>query len=814
MESVKIPIAPTAGEGTVCRIPGLICTSKGTLIAYYECRRSLSDWAEIDLKWIRSHDRGESWETAGLLRGEGQTLNNPVMIVDGDRIHFLFCKNYREIYHAVSDDDGVHFSEPRALSGVPEGIGRFFNAVAIGPGHGVVHQGRLLVPLWFAHNAEDSKAHHPSFISTLYSEDGGGHWQVGEVLTCPPEIPDPNESALAVTAEGRVMLSIRNEGAARMRALAFSDTGIGGWTVPKFESNLPDPVCQGSLFHKDGVLFHSNCATREKRRNLTVKVSTNAFHTYRELLVDEKGGYSDLAVNEQDLYIFYERDVLRGTGGLFFQRIPLSCLQNPSQQEESMNYLIHGRKPASVFAFFEEISAIPRPSYHEEKIADYLVDFAKTRGLEYHRDAAHNVLIKAPATPGLEDHPPVLFQGHTDMVCEKNADVEHDFLKDPLKLRLDGNLLRATGTTLGADNGIAVAMMLALLDGEVPAHPAIECLFTTAEEVGLDGATTFDYSKISARRMVNMDSEALGWVTAGCAGGLRTDLTLHCGAEPFAGEALQVSVRGLMGGHSGENINSGRANANKLMGRLLAALLEEQDARVIRLSGGSKDNAIPRECQVLLAVPDAEAATARLTEVAAEMANELSADDKGFCLVCEDAPTEAVMFTREDTLRLATVLAGVANGVLSMSHHIKGLVEFSRNLGVIRTEGEDVTFVLSTRSSIESQLDASIHELNLFAKLLGAEVRHYSRYPGWAYATTSRVRDAYLAAYRQVCGKEAGVNVIHAGLECGVISSKVPGMDIISIGPDMRDIHSPDEALDLDSVELFWKTLEAFIALL
>ena len=476
-----------------------------------------------------------------------------------------------------------------------------------------------------------------------------------------------------------------------------------------------------------------------------------------------------------------------------------------------MEYIIQDRKPASLFRFFEEISAIPRPSYHEKEIADYLVSFAKARGLECYRDETNNVLIKKPATKGLEKLPAVLFQGHTDMVCEKNADVEHDFLKDPIKLFVDGRMLRAKGTTLGADNGVAVAMMLAILDGEIAAHPAVECLFTTAEEVGLDGANSFDYSRISARRLVNLDSEELEIVTAGCAGGLRSDLTLTCKTKPFAGYALRVSVSGLMGGHSGANINSGRANANKIMGRLLSTLSKAQEIALVSLSGGSKDNAIPRECVASLAVSDLDAAIDLLTDAAAEIANELSQDDKGFCVVCEEIEAGAVMMDAASTLRALSFLAGVQNGVIAMSQQIKGLVEFSRNLGVIKTEDDAVKFTLSTRSSIESQLDASINELDLWAKMLGATIRHHSRYPGWSYAKSSAIREAYLAAHREVTGKDAVVDVIHAGLECGIISSKIPDMDMISVGPNMFDIHSPDEALDLESVEIFWKIIETLI---
>ena len=476
-----------------------------------------------------------------------------------------------------------------------------------------------------------------------------------------------------------------------------------------------------------------------------------------------------------------------------------------------MEYIVKGRKPESVFRFFEEIGAIPRGSYHESGVADYLEAFAKERGLFCYRDKLNNVLIKAPATAGCENLPPILFQGHTDMVCEKNGGTEHDFLRDPLKLYTDGDLLRAKGTTLGADDGVAVAVMLSLLDGEIEKHPAYECLFTASEEVGLDGAHGFDYVLLSARRMINMDSEKLGVVTCGCAGGIRSDLTLSAHTEPFVGSALRVSICGLMGGHSGENINDGRANANKLMGRLLAALLPACDARLISIAGGSKDNAIPRECEALLAVPDASTATDILTGIAAEIAQELVADDRGFTVTCEDVENEAVMFSREDTARVVSVLACVANGVQEMNHRAKGMVEFSRNLGVVRTENDAVTFVFTSRSGMESRLDASTRELDALAAVVGCKTRHYNRYPGWNFAPVSSVRDAYLAAYRAVTGSDAVVNVIHAGLECGIIYSNIPDMDIISIGPTMYDIHSPNEALDLSSFEIFWKTIEQLI---
>lgn len=480
-----------------------------------------------------------------------------------------------------------------------------------------------------------------------------------------------------------------------------------------------------------------------------------------------------------------------------------------------MSYLIQNRKPASVFHFFEDICAIPHPSYHEEKIADYLCTFATERGLEYYRDELHNVLIKKPATPDRVSDAPILFQGHTDMVCVKTADSDIDFMKDGLSLYIDGDFLRAKDTTLGADDGIAVAVMLALLNGELSSHPALECLFTASEEVGLDGAEGFDYSKICARKMINMDSEDLGIITAGCAGGLRSTLTKKCESVPVKGECLTVTIKGLFGGHSGVDICSGRANANKLMGRLFAKWQKaEEEAHLISLCGGSKDNAIPSICEAVIATADAQKTTALLEKTAAEIAAELAKDDKGFSLTVTPTTAPETMFSATDTAQLIAILATVDNGVKEMNYNIKGLPEWSRNLGVITTKGNEVEFVFSSRSAIESRLDASIDELDTLARITGCSTKHYSRYPGWDYAPVSPLRDLYARAYREITGKDAVVDVIHAGLECGIIVSKLPDLDVISVGPDMRDVHSPDERLNLSSVEIFWQTIEKLIEML
>ena len=476
-----------------------------------------------------------------------------------------------------------------------------------------------------------------------------------------------------------------------------------------------------------------------------------------------------------------------------------------------MEYIIKNRKPEKLFAFFEEISAIPRGSGNEKGIADYIENFARSRGLFCVRDEINNVFVRIEASAGRENEGAILLQGHTDMVCEKNSDTEHDFEKDPLKLYIDEKgWLRAKGTTLGADNGVAVALMLLVLDGGLESHPAVECLFTTGEEVGLDGAKAFDYRLVKATGMINLDSEAEGIVTVSCAGGIRSDLMMTPDMIPFEGRSVEIKISGLAGGHSGAEINCGRANANKLMGRILATLFSQMNYNLITIEGGSKDNAIPRECRAVIAVSDdsVERAKAIVKTEADEIHAELSDCDKSMVVVCTDREPAEKMLDDKYT-RFAVAIPTVAtNGVMAMSRDIEGLVEYSRNLGVIKCDGEKIEFIFSSRSSTESRIDASCTELDTLAALTGCETKHYSRYPGWKYEKESLLRDKYIESARRVLGKEAIVEAIHAGLECGIIKSSIPCMDIISIGPDMCGIHSPDEALDLDSFERLWYTIE------
>ena len=301
------------GEYTDFRIPGIVVTEKGTLLRYCECRKNQHDWAAIDIKISRSADEGLTWNTALILMGDGNTLNNPVMFVCGDKLVFLYCKNYKEIWKCVSFDDGVTFTEPQKVD-FESKVDFFYNCVAVGPGHGICHQGKLIVPAWFAYNREEPKSHHPSFTSTLYSEDGGDTWQVGEKIFS-DDLVDPSESAVAVTSDGEILISIRHGGAERTRALAKSADGISGWYDLRFEENLADPVCMGGMTHGNGKIYHINCDSASERKNITVKISDDCFKTFHRVDVSEIGGYSDIAYKDNKLYLLYETSVRIGSGG-------------------------------------------------------------------------------------------------------------------------------------------------------------------------------------------------------------------------------------------------------------------------------------------------------------------------------------------------------------------------------------------------------------------------------------------------------------------------------------------------------------------
>ena len=472
-----------------------------------------------------------------------------------------------------------------------------------------------------------------------------------------------------------------------------------------------------------------------------------------------------------------------------------------------MEYVVKGYEPKRVFEIFEDICAIPHGSGNESDVADYVENFAKKLGLFSFRDDAGNVFVRKEATSGYEDKPAILLQGHMDMVCEKNADSDHDFLRDGLKLSVKDGFLWADGTTLGGDNGIAVAMILALL--ETDKHPLLECLFTVEEETGLDGAKAFDCSVVTAKKMINLDSEEEWQITAGCAGGCRTEVDFNysaCEASNTA-TALRISVTGLSGGHSGAEIHCGKTNAIVALARILGAVWAEEKFSLVSFCGGGKDNAIAREAFATILVEDEKKASLAAINEVWGIRKELCHDDKDLLVKvdCVDNPQKCISL--DETEKIVAFLSCVKTGVLKMSNDIKGLVEYSRNLGVAETNSQRIKFILSARSSIESQLDLSCRELDMLCALSGAECAHYARYPGWEYAPVSELRDDYAAAYKKLFGKDISVGVIHAGLECGILSSKMTGMDVISVGPNMHDIHSPDEHLDLASCERVWKLL-------
>ncbi|MBE6600353.1 MAG: aminoacyl-histidine dipeptidase [Ruminococcaceae bacterium] len=474
-----------------------------------------------------------------------------------------------------------------------------------------------------------------------------------------------------------------------------------------------------------------------------------------------------------------------------------------------MEYIIKGRRPENVFRFFEDICAIPHGSGNEKGIADYIEGFARSRGFLYTRDHVNNIFIKKSATAGRENEPPIMLQAHTDMVCEKNEGTEHDFLTDPLELYIEDGWLHARGTTLGGDDGIGVAIMLAILDGAVASHPTIECLFTTSEETGMDGVINFDFSQVSARRLVNLDAADISTVICGCAGGLRAVLSFDGALSENKKSAVTAKIGGLAGGHSGENINDGRANANKLMGRFLSMLGE---LSIVSVNGGGKVNAIPRECVATFAIDDVSYIQSLAASFEAEIKNELSEDDREFFVQVTPAGVPELAFSEEFSRRIVNMMVTVPSGVLKMSNKVKGLVEYSRNLGVIRTDCDKIEFLFLDRSGINAQLDLSCREFSALAELLGAELKIDNRYGGWDFAEKSPLREKYSEAFLRVMGKPAQVESIHAGLECGYIIEKIPDMDIISVAPNLVAIHSPDERLDLCSVEDMFKIINEMLA--
>lgn len=470
-----------------------------------------------------------------------------------------------------------------------------------------------------------------------------------------------------------------------------------------------------------------------------------------------------------------------------------------------MEYILKNTEPKEVFKFFEEISAIPRGSGNETAVVDYIAAVADFHGLEYYRDSHNNILVKKNSKRS--DAPVLLLQGHTDMVCQANAGTEHDFEKDGLKLYIDDGYLKAEGTTLGGDDGIAVAYMLALLTNDDIMLPNLECLFTSSEEVGMTGAMNFDFSKIKSKMMINIDSEEEGISFVSCAGGIRVELCMNTDVIKENNKLMRIDIKGLSGGHSGVEINAGKENAIRLLGSLLAKMYDKEPFNLVSLKGGTKDNAIPREAYAVISVLDTAIYKDIISEFICEKKKIFSNEEKNFKLHVSKHRHMNNMFTFADTTRIINCINMTPNGVLRMSRHIEGLVQTSSNLGITEAENGCYKAVHLIRSNNEYEIDSTVLDFARFAKLIGCEYSTADRYPGWDYKPDSALRGLYIEKYTELYGVAPKVEALHAGLECGLISSAIPGIDIISIGPNILDIHSPDERMEIASVERTWRLL-------
>jgi len=470
-------------------------------------------------------------------------------------------------------------------------------------------------------------------------------------------------------------------------------------------------------------------------------------------------------------------------------------------------------EPRAVWTHFDRILSIPRPSKKEQAAAAYVREVAERRGLEVRGDDYGNLVVAVPASPGKEDAPIVVLQSHLDMVCEKNSDVTFDFEKDAIVPRREEDWLYATGTTLGSDNGIGVAAMLALADADDIVHGPLELLFTVEEEIGLNGAGELRSDLVHGRTLLNLDTEEEGALYVGCAGGAGTELRIPLdkvfGAEGRT--ALAVSVSGLKGGHSGVDIHLQRGNSISILARALDRLLPAFGFEMVSIEGGNLTNAIPREAKavVRIAADDRAGFEAAMEKEVAAARAELATVDPGLALAIEPAEAPAESWSDATTTTVLSLLAALPHGVVRMSDDIPGLVETSTNLARVRTEGETLSVSVSNRSSVDSALAGLQSRMAAFARLAGGESRVEEGYPGWKPNLDSRALQVTKAVHEKVLGNEPEVKAIHAGLECGILGERLPGSDMLSLGPQIEFPHSPDERVRISSVDRFWRLLRA-----
>ena len=470
--------------------------------------------------------------------------------------------------------------------------------------------------------------------------------------------------------------------------------------------------------------------------------------------------------------------------------------------------------PELVWNIFDQITKVPRPSKKEEKIRQWLVDFAKQHNIECHLDATGNVLMRKPATPGYEDHQTIVMQGHIDMVCEKNSDVDHDFENDPIETIIDGDWVKANGTTLGADNGVGVALSLACLIDDSFQHGPLEALFTYDEETGLTGANAIEEGFMTGKVLINLDSETEGQIFIGCAGGMDTVGLFHYTPAPAPKDLYyaKVKVSGLLGGHSGGAIHLQHANANKVLARFLTT---QPDAVLAAIHGGNLRNAIAREAEAVIGIPysSKDNVVAELNQFAAIIEGEVGDIEKGMKLTIETVDTPETVIEKEVADRLIKALIVCPHGVQGMSRSMPGLVETSTNMASVKMIEPGVIKVeTSQRSSVESEKRAIAQAVATTFSLAGAEVKQGSGYPGWKPNTNSPIMKVCADTYRDLYGKEPEILAIHAGLETGLFLTKYPYLDMVSIGPTMEGVHSPDERLYIPSVGTFYAYLKEVLS--
>lgn len=453
--------------------------------------------------------------------------------------------------------------------------------------------------------------------------------------------------------------------------------------------------------------------------------------------------------------------------------------------------------------FFKEITQIPRCSGNEKAISDYLVAFAKKRGLSVHQDKSLNVIMKKDGSPGRENEPPVILQGHMDMVCVSQAGLDFDFINDPIPMYVEGDWIKARGTTLGADNGMAVAMIMSIFDDNSLSHPPLEALITTDEEVGLLGAGAVDGKLFKGRTLINLDSEEEGIFFSSCAGGVRDRITLPVEfKDNVKKNAYELSLYGLKGGHSGMEIDKGRANAIKLMGRLLERL---GGIRLVSINGGEKNNAIPATARAIITTNE---------EIMGEIENSLKIFRSEYASVDPDISIDVKkvdipekVMSQASTEKVIAMLYAIPHGVITMSADMPGIVESSTNFGIISSDQEKVVFESSHRSSVESKKEVTKRTFVKLALLAGGKSQVSSDYPGWKFEKESRIRELFLETYKELFGSEAKVEAIHAGLECGILQERIGKMDMIALGPNMQGAHTPEEKVSLSSADRVYSLL-------